>query len=63
MFEKILLNSSRFLGDLRILKIEDLHQLIDEYKVSQFSYDFVFRRKNMVEVYFFNRPLLIKELK
>ncbi|MBW7856874.1 MAG: hypothetical protein H3C43_00885 [Leptonema sp. (in: Bacteria)] len=63
LFEKILLNSSRFLGDLRIFKTEDLHQLIDEYKVPQFNYDFAFRRKNMVEVYFFNRPLLIEELK
>lgn len=63
LFEKILLNSSRFLGDLRIFKTEDLHQLIDGYKVPQFNYDFAFRRKNMVEVYFFNRPLLIEELR
>jgi len=62
-FEKILLNSTSLFKDLAIFEVEQLLKLVDNYKVPKFNADFAFRRKNLVEVYFFNKPLLIDELK
>ena len=63
LFEKILLNSTSLFKDLAIFEVEQLSKLVDNYKVPKFNADFAFRRKNLVEVYFFNKPLLIEELK
>jgi len=63
LFEKILLNSTSLFKDLAIFEVEQLSKLVDNYKVPKFNADFAFRRKNLVEVYFFNKPLLIDELK
>ncbi len=63
LFEKILLNSTRLFHDLKIFNKSDLKLLLDEYKLPNFNRDFAFRRKNLVEVYFFNKPLLIEDLK
>lgn len=42
---------------------EDLKELLETYKIPQFNIDYAFRRKNIAEVYFFDKPLLIDELK
>ena len=63
LFEKILLNSTSFLNDLEIFEKDRLETLLENYKVPRFNADFAFRRKNMAEVYFFDKPLLIDELK
>jgi len=63
LFEKILLNSTRLFTDLQLFDTKQLILLIENYKLPKFNSDYAYRRKNMVEVYFLNRPLLIDELK
>ncbi|MEA2112146.1 MAG: hypothetical protein U9P71_08880 [Campylobacterota bacterium] len=63
LFEKILLNSTRMLVDLSVFQKDDLILLIEGFKVPTFNYDYIFRRKNIAEVYFLNKPLEIDELK
>ncbi len=63
LFEKILLNSSRMLYDLQLFKIDELDSLLERFVVPKFNHDYAFRRKNIAEVYFFNKPLEIDELK
>ena len=63
LFEKILINSTELLTDLKLFKKDKLRKLMKEFKVPAFNYDFVFRRKNIAETYFFNAPLLVDELK
>ena len=63
LFSKILLNSTSILLDLQIFEDNELKIMIEEYRVPQFNHDYIFRRKNIVEVYFLDKPLLIEELK
>ena len=63
LFDKILLNSTTLFNDLKIFSKEDLAILITEYRVPTFNYDYVFRRHNIAEVYFLDKPLLVDELK
>ncbi|MDX9796659.1 MAG: hypothetical protein RBT24_07510 [Arcobacteraceae bacterium] len=63
LFEKILLNSTSFLNDLEIFDRQRLETLLENYQIPRFNGEFAFRRKNMAEVYFFDKPLLIDELK
>lgn len=63
LFNKILLNSTNLFMDLKIFSNDDLKILIEKYEVPKFNYDYIFRRKNIVEVYFLDKPLLIDELK
>jgi len=63
LFEKILLNSTALFKDLQIFKKEELENFINSYKILEFNAEYAFKRKNMAEVYFFNKPLLIDELK
>ncbi len=63
LFEKILINSTDVLMDLKLFKEDNLKVIMKEYKVPVFNYDYIFRRKNIAEVYFFDAPLLINELK
>jgi len=63
LFRKILLNSTRVLTDLKIFESSELKRMIEEFKVPKFNHDYIFRRHNIVEVYFLNKPLLINELK
>jgi len=63
LFRKILLNSTRVLYDLKIFNQDDLKVLIEEFRVPQFNHDYIFRRHNIAEVYFLDKPLLIDELK
>jgi hypothetical protein len=62
LFNKILLNSTTLFNDLKIFSKEDLAVLITEYKVPTFNYDYIFKRINMAEVYFLDKPLLVDEL-
>ncbi len=63
LFEKILLNSTKMINDLKIFDKDDLHRLINEYKVPRFNYKFAFKRKNIAEVYFLGKKVLVNELK
>ena len=63
LFDKILLNSTNLILDLKIFRKIDLKWLIEKFEVPNFNYDYIFRRKNIVEVYFLDKPLLIEELK
>jgi len=63
LFEKILLNSTSLFKDLEIFNRNQLKNFLENYKIPGFNAEYVFRRKNMAEVYFFDKPLLIDELK
>ena len=63
LFEKILLNSTKLFTDLKIFDSEQLAWLLEDYNTPKFNQEYAFRRKNMAEVYFFNKPLLIDDLK
>lgn len=63
LFEKILLNSTKLFTDLKIFDSEQLAWLLEDYNTPKFNQEYAFRRKNMAEVYFLNKPLLIDELK
>ncbi len=63
LFQKILLNSTSLFNDLKIFKRDVLLDLLSNYKVPTFNHDYIFRRKNIAEVYFFDKPLLVEELK
>jgi len=62
LFEKISLNSSNYLSDLQLLDRHQLYTMLTEMKVPAFNRDYVLRRKNIAEVFFFDLPLHIKEL-
>ncbi len=63
LFEKILINSTDILTDLKLFNKDELKTIMKEYKVPTFNYDYIFRRKNIAEVYLFDAPLLVDELK
>lgn len=63
LFEKILLNSTALFKDLKIFDLNALETYLENYKIPRFNSNYAFRRKNMAEVYFFDKPLLIDELK
>ena len=63
LFEKILLNSSHYLLDLQLFDREELGVFLEEFRPPAFNYDYAFRRKNIAEVFFFDKELKINELK
>jgi len=63
LFEKILINSTDILTDLKLFKKNELKIIMDNFEVPAFNHDYIFRRKNIAEVYFFDAPLLVEELK
>lgn len=63
LFEKILLNSTALFKDLAIFDRAQLEMYLESYKIPSFNSKYAFRRKNMAEVYFFDKPLLIDELR
>lgn len=63
LFEKILLNSTALFKDLKIFSLSNLEDYLENYTIPRFNSQYVFRRKNMAEVYFFDKPLLVNELK
>lgn len=62
LFRKILLNSSRLLTDLQLFDTDTLKLLIESFKIPTFNHDYIFRKHNIVEVYFLDKPLRIDEL-
>lgn len=63
LFQKILLNSTNMFSDLKIFNIDILSELLESYEVPKFNYHYTFKRKNMAEIYFFDKPVLVNELK
>lgn len=63
LFNKILLNGTQMLIDLQIFSIDEIRTFLDEYKVPRFNHNYIFRRKNIAEVYFLDKLLEIDELK
>jgi hypothetical protein len=63
LFEKILLNSTKLLFDLEMFNMDLLRDMLEKYTVPRFNHDYIFRRKNIAEAYFFDKPLEIAELK
>ena len=63
LFEKILANSTKLLSDLQLFDKNTLKTMLEEYKPGQYNHDYLFRRKNIAQVYFFDEPVLIDELK
>ncbi|MGB5791629.1 hypothetical protein [Poseidonibacter sp.] len=63
LFEKILLNSTALFMDLKIFDIKEIETYLESYLVPRFNGKYAFRRKNIAEVYFLDKPLLIDELK
>jgi len=62
LFERILLNSSHYLLDLQLFSQADLRLLLEEYQPPEFNNEHAFRRKNIAEVFFFDKELQIGEL-
>lgn len=62
LFEKILLNSTSLLKDLNIFQKDELAILLENFKIPKFNEEHAFKRKNMAEVWFFDKPLLVREL-
>lgn len=63
LFEKILLNSTNLFGDLNIFPKEDIEKLLSIYKIPGFKKEYIEKRKNLIEAYFFDKPLTVEELK
>lgn len=63
VFEKILLNSTKIFSDLKIFNKNELKDFTKNINVSSFNRAHILRRKNLVEVYFFNKELQVDELK
>ncbi len=63
LFEKILTNSTKLLLDLQLFNKGVLKKIMENYEIKQFNRDYLFRRKNIAEAFFFNKPLEIDELK
>jgi len=62
LFQKILLNSTKMFHDLKIFDNNNLKNLIENYKIPKFNYEYAFKRKNMAEAYFLGKPILVNEL-
>ena len=63
LYEKILVNSTDLLGDMQLFDRDDLKKLTETYKVPSFNREYIRKRHNIVEYFFFNKPLQIDELK
>jgi len=63
LFEKILSSSTDLLNDMELFDFKDLQMLVENYQVPRFNHDYLSRRKNIVEYYFFDKPLEVQELK
>lgn len=63
LFEKILLNSTKLLFDLELFEMDLLKELLENFTVPRFNHEYMYRRKNIAEAYFFDKPLEIEELK
>lgn len=62
LFSKILENSHELLQDMEIFDLKSIEMFLETYTVPKFNEQYLFRRKNILEVHFLKKPLLIKEL-
>lgn len=62
LFEKILSNSSKLLVDLSAFRREELQIMLERYTPPKHNHEYLMKRKNIAEVYFFDKPLTIEEL-
>jgi hypothetical protein len=63
LFEKILLNSKELFNDMSLFNKRDLQTMLHKYLVPKFNREYINRRKNILEYYFFNKSLEVNELK
>ena len=63
LFSKILLNSNEMIQDLEIFSFNDLEIYLNDFQVSNFNYDYIFKRKNVAEAYFLEKKILVDELR
>ena len=63
LFSKILENAKELIKSMKIFGKKDLERLIESYTVPTFKYEYMARRLNILEYYFLDKPLTIKELK
>ena len=63
LFGKILANSTWLLKDLKLFLDDGLKSLLNNYTVPEFNSEYLGRRKNIAEFYFFDQELNIEELK
>lgn len=63
VFEKILLNSTNLIDDISIFDVDELKELLENYTLPQFNQGHAAKRKNLIEVYYFNKDLIIDELR
>lgn len=63
IFEKLLFNSSKVFLDLKLFNFEDITEYLNKIEIPTFNKDYFLRRKNLADVYFLNKELLIDELK
>jgi len=61
VFEKIFLNSSDVITDLKLFDNADLEKLFNNLKIN-FYKDYLKKRKNILENIFFNKKVNIPEL-
>ncbi len=60
---KILANSTNLFSDLRIFSLKEIENLLEIIKIPNFKREYFERRKNLIEFYFFGKPLKVEELK
>ena len=63
LYEKILINSTNLLGDMQLFNKEDLKKLTDTYQIPSFNQEYIHKRHNIIQYFFFDEPLEIDELK
>lgn len=62
LFEKILANSDNLLSDIQIFSKKNLLELIKDYRVPQFNFNFLNRRYLITKYYFIGEKVNIPEL-
>ncbi len=62
IFQKILQNSRNLLKDLSYFKKDDLKKLLNEYKIPNFTKEFLEKRVKIAKNFFFGEKVTIREL-
>ncbi|RKX72750.1 MAG: hypothetical protein DRP60_13220 [Spirochaetes bacterium] len=63
LLNKILENSTKLLLDLQLFPELQLKIMLENFTVPQFKHEYLYRRKNIAEAFFFDKNLEIDELK
>jgi len=62
LFEKILVNSQNLLLALSLFKKDELKEFLTNYKVPHFNKEYIQKRKDIAEFFFFGKKLKYKDL-